>query len=83
MIPPLHTHSLVPDISLGVVRLQEHLTYVLFWRGERRLAMLGAKHLKLDYMVHIHSVMITYGVCLYSICIAVGVCENGSESLCR
>ena len=43
MIPPLHTHSLLPDITLGITRLQGYFTLdvVLAWRGERILAMLG------------------------------------------
>ena len=35
MIPPLHTHSLVPDVTLGIARLLGDLTLdvVLAWRG--------------------------------------------------
>ena len=41
MIPPLHTHSLVPDITLGIAHLLGYFTLdvVLARRGERILAM--------------------------------------------
>ena len=45
------------------------------WRGVAKGYLQceeGSKHLQLDYIVHIHSVMITYSVSLDSICIAVG-----------
>ena len=61
-------------------------TLMLFWRGVAKGYLQcweGTKHLQLDYMVHIHSVMITYSVCLDSICIAVGGRAIGSISLCR
>lgn len=84
MIPPLHTHSLVPDITLGIARLLGYSTFivVLAWRGVAKGYYLqceeGSKHLQLDYIVHIHSVMITYSVSLDSICIAVGGRAIGS-----
>ena len=53
---------------LGLVACKGLPIHVGMSRGKRKV--LRTKHLQLDYMVHIHSVMITYGVCLYNICMA-------------
>lgn len=62
MIPPLHTHSLVPDIlAWGLLLAHKGVFYTMrgFGVAKRILANLsnqGPRHLQLDYMVHIHSV---------------------------